>query len=176
MCGLIFVSLPSPLLCAWRCVYERQRRGTEYMFDGEWEMLQQEADLYRLATHVHRGQSASSRKCVYKWGSYFYCFCHFTRSPSNRSLLYTSFSFFSGTSSYFSLHYCLPTASFLLNRETAEVSFVKFLSYLARFPGLHAPIGEFCVLVSSLSDTLSHGQIHGLCPPSHMASGQLSFD
>lgn len=43
-------------------------------------MLQRGADLYRLASPVHRGQSASNRKCVYKWGSYFYCFCHLTRS------------------------------------------------------------------------------------------------
>lgn len=130
-------------------------------------MLQQEADLYRLATHVHRGQSASSRKCAYKWGSYFYFFCHFTRSLYNRSFLHTSVGFFSGTSSYFSLPYCLPT-TFLLNTETEEVPFQKFLSHLARFPGLRASIGEFSALVSPLSDTLSHAQLQALCPLSHM--------
>lgn len=26
---------------------------------------------------MHQGQSASNRKCVYKWGSYFYCLYHF---------------------------------------------------------------------------------------------------
>lgn len=140
------------------------------MLDSEWEMLQQEADLYRLATHVHRGQSASSRKCVYKWGSYFYCSCHFTRSPAYRSFLYTLLSFFSGTSSYFPLHYCFPLL-FLLNTETAEVSFEKFLPGLARFPGLCAAIGEFSALVSPLS----HGQLQALCPLSHMTFGQFPF-
>lgn len=98
-----------PHSCVHDGVYERQRRGTEYALDSEWERLQQEADLYRLATHVHRGQSARSRKCAYKWGSYFYFSCHFTRSLYNRSL-YTSVGSFSGTSSYFSSHYCLPTS------------------------------------------------------------------
>lgn len=105
-------------------------------------MLQQEADLYRLATHVHRGQSASSRKCAYKWGSYFYFFCHFTRSLYNRSSIYTSVGFFFGTSSYFSLHYCLPTTfCWTLKQE-------KFLfrSFSPTQPGFQAsvhPLGSF---------------------------------
>lgn len=128
-------------------VCERQRRGTEYVLDSEWETLQQEADLYRLATHVHRGRSASSRKCVYKWGSYFYCFCHFTRSPSYRSPLYTLLSFFSGTSSYFPLHYCIPTTFWfflcVLNTEAAEVSAEKFLPTLPGFQASVLPLGTF---------------------------------
>lgn len=137
MCGLLFASPPSllPHSCMHDSVYERQRRGTEYVFDSEWEMLQQEADLYRLATHVHRGQSASSRKCVSKWGSYFYCFCHFTRSPSSRSSFYNLLSFFSGTSSYFSLHHCFT--------ETAEVRFEKFLPTLPGFQASVHPSGSF---------------------------------
>lgn len=149
-----------PHSCVHDGVYKRQRRGTEYVFDSEWEMLQQAADLYRLATHVHRGQSASSRKCVCKWGSYFYCFCHFTRSPSYRSSLYTLLYFFSGTSSYFPFHPCFPLFIFL-NTETAEVSFEKLLP---TFPGFQAsvhPLGSFlpwfrhCSMDSCKSSVLS---------------------
>lgn len=50
------------------------------MFVSVWEMLRHGGSLYRLATPVHRGQSTSNKKCVYKWGSYFYCFYHFTGS------------------------------------------------------------------------------------------------
>lgn len=161
-----FFASPPFHSCVHDGVCERRRRGTKYVLDSEWEMLQQEADLYRLATHVHRGQSASSRKCVYKWGSYFYCFCHFTRSPSYRASVLLSF--FSGTSSYFLLHYCFPLL-FMLDTETAEVSFEKVSPYLGRFPGLRAAIGEFSALVFPLF----HGQ--ALCPPSHMTFGQLPF-
>lgn len=73
MCGLILASLfPTHV-----CMTVRMKEGAG---PSVWEMLQRGADLYRLATPVHRGQSASNRKCVYKWGSYFYCFCHFARS------------------------------------------------------------------------------------------------
>lgn len=81
MCGLILAPPPT-YPCVHDCVYYREG-GTKCVLASVGEMLQHRADLYRLATPVHRGQSASSRKYVYKWGSYFYCFHHFTRSTSS---------------------------------------------------------------------------------------------
>lgn len=43
-------------------------------------MLQHAVNLCRLATPVHQGQSACNKKCVCKWGSYFYCFHYFAGS------------------------------------------------------------------------------------------------
>lgn len=111
-------------------------------------MLRRGAGLYRLATPVHRGQSASNRKCVYKWGSYFYCFCHFTRSGISLILSPSTSLSFSGTSSYFSSLCCppppcLPPAFCSLIPESAEVRFQKFLSsrflltQVSRAPGVH---------------------------------------
>lgn len=99
-------SLPPPLPCVHDCVHE-----SECVLASLWETPQRRAGLYRLATPVHRGQPASNRKCVYKWGSYFYCFHHFTRSTISLTLSpSTSPSLFSGTSSYFSSLRCLPPA------------------------------------------------------------------
>lgn len=114
MCGLI---LASPLLshvCLPVCIRQGERKRETLsvcscVFVSVWEMLRRGAGLYRLATPVHRGQSASNRKYVYKWGSYFYCFCHFTRSTISLILSPSaSLSFFSGTSSYFSSLSCPP--------------------------------------------------------------------
>lgn len=113
-------------------------------------MLRRGAGLYRLATPVHRGQSASNRKCVYKWGSYFYCFCHFTRSTISLILsCSTSLSFFSGTSSYFPSLGCPPPSLLpafvrwsLKVQNLAFRSSSPLLTEVSRPPGIHQ--GFFC--------------------------------
>lgn len=132
-------SLPSP--CVRDCEHERER-GTENVFVSVWEILRRRADLYRLATPVHRGQSASNRKCVYKWGSYFYCFCHFTRSaisliPSPS----TSVSFFSGTSSYFSSLCFLPPAFVRWSLKVQKLALKSFIPSRPGFQGSRSPSG-----------------------------------
>ncbi len=126
------------------------------MFVSVWEMLRRGAGLYRLASPVHRGQSASNRKCVYKWGSYFYCVCHFTRSTISLLLSpSTSLSFLSGTPSYFSSLRCpppcLPPAFVLWSRKVQKLAFRSssplfsspllssplLLTQVSRAPGVH---------------------------------------
>lgn len=138
-------------------------------------MLQHGADLYRLASPVHRGQSASNRKCVYKWGSYFYCFCHLTRSTISLFLsLYLTLLLIWNVLLLF-LTLLSSTCFCSLITESAEVSFQKFLSYLPRFPGLQESIRESPALVSPLSDTLSQGQLLAstLCPTEIQLSSNL---
>ena len=73
-----FSPLPSHV-CMDVCMKERKRLNVHpCIFVTEWETWHR-AGLYRLATPV-RGQSVNSRKCVHKWGSYFYCFYHFSGS------------------------------------------------------------------------------------------------
>jgi len=87
----------------WISVSVRQREKhtrTHSVLVCVCEAPQRAAGLCRLATPVRRGQSASNRKCAYKWGSYFYCFCHFTRSTIALILSPSPLLLFSGTSSY----------------------------------------------------------------------------
>lgn len=154
MCGLILAHPPTHP-CVHDCVYDREG-ATKCVLASVGEMLQHRADLYRLATPVHRGQSASSRKCVYKWGSYFYCFHHFTRSTSSHFFsLYLTLLFWNVLLLFLGP---LPSTCFCSQiTESVEVSFQKFLSHLQyiTFPGLQESIRETCALVFPLSDTLS---------------------
>lgn len=136
MCGLI---LASPLhVCVSVCLRER---GAECVLVRVWEMLRCWAGLYRLATPVHRGQSASNRKCVYKWGSYFYCFCHFTRSNISLITSSTSLSFFSGTSSYFSSLRCLLPAFVRWSLKVQKLAFKSSSPSHPGFQGSRSPSG-----------------------------------
>lgn len=104
-------------------------------------MPQRAAGLFRLATPVHRGQSSSNRKCVYKWGSYFYCVRHFTRSTSTL-ILYLTRLLFQNILLLFSVVLLFsPTCVCSLIPESAEVSFLEVpLLSSPRFlgpPGIH---------------------------------------
>lgn len=88
-------------------------------------MPQRAAGLFRFATPVHRGQSSSNRKCVYKWGSYFYCVRHFTRSTSTL-ILYLTRLLFQNILLLFSVVLLFsPTCVCSLIPESAEVSFLE---------------------------------------------------
>lgn len=165
---------PSPILCAWRCVWKTEKGGwIRVTVSGRG--CSRKADLYRLATHVHRGHSASSRKCVYKWGSYFYCFL-----PLHKVTILQIFPLYLTLLLFWSilLLFLALLSSHYFFCWTLKLQKLVLGSFLPTMPGfqdsLHS-IGKFSALVSPLFDTLSHGQLQALRPMFHMTFSQLSF-
>lgn len=150
-------------------------------------MLQHGACLYRLATPVHRGQPASNRKCVYKWGSYFYCFCHFTRSTSSLilSLSLSPPSFAECPPTFPTI--CRPPPSLLpgfvslsMKVQKLAVRSSSFLFFLSSssvpspgFEGSTSPSGILLLWFYPLFDSLSSRQLLANSVPQKRTFGQL---
>lgn len=145
------------------------------MLDSEWETLQQEADLYRLATHVHRGQSGKQQKVCLQVGQLFLLFLplHKVTILQISSLYLTLLLFWNILLLSLTLLYSHYFLGFLcvcvcvLNTETAEVSAEKFLPTLPGFQASVLPSGTFLPWFPHCPAPSP--------PLSHMTSGQLPF-